>query len=104
MLITATVCLLLGAVIGLKFNLKMIAHAMAFSSLIWIIVAATGTMSVGSAMLQAILAAVMLQVGYFVSLLIAVLGLTDEPEQVAASRAARAVKTFDVTGKLNKNT
>lgn len=102
MLVTAVGCLLLGAVIGLKFNLKMIAQAVAVVVAGWVIAAAIGKVSISAALIGGFLNAVALQAGYFVSLIMSAMGLTAD-HTVTAPRPATTNKSIDAASELHKH-
>jgi hypothetical protein len=90
MLITTAVCLPLGAVLGIKFNIKMIMHAIVAAAVVFSFLALAGAETIGSALSNTIVAAIALQVGYFVSLMMLALGLVPtgkSTETIAASDA-----------------
>lgn len=97
MLLTITACLLAGAAVGLKFNVRVVFHLALAALLVAGIVAATGQTGWGLAALYGIAAVISLQCGYFVSLLINALGLTREPVDarvpLASDRPAK--QSFD---------
>lgn len=82
MLTTITAGLLIGASTGLLFNVRMVLHLSIVAVAICGATAVFGQISPGGAALYAIVAVIALQAGYFVSLMIAALGLTREPARL----------------------
>jgi len=85
--IVASLSLLFGIVLGLRFNVRTI-FALCLTVMIGGIVAAlTGFAPIGEAALFAVSVTVALQVGYFVSMVIGAMHLTETPEQPATGRS-----------------
>lgn len=83
MSIVASLSLLFGIVLGLRFNVRIL-----FALCLVVIIAGIGTAlfglaAVGDAALFAVSTTVALQVGYFVSMVIAAMNLTESPADVA---------------------
>lgn len=87
MSIVASLSLLFGIVLGLRFNVRAV-FAVCLVVLIGGIVAALGGfVAAGEAALFAVSVAVALQVGYFVSMVIGAMHLADTPEETTAQRS-----------------
>ncbi len=99
MLITMAVCLPLGAVIGIKFNVKMIVHAIVAAALLFSFVSLMGAETIGTALINTIVAAVCLQVGYFVSLMLFALGFIDNAAAPIENPGAEATHSVPELGK-----
>lgn len=90
MSIVASLSLLVGIVLGLRFNVRAV-FALCLTVLIAGIAAALGGFAAtGDAALFAVSVTVALQVGYFVSMVIGAMHLVDTPADVADTAAARA--------------
>jgi hypothetical protein len=98
MILNFAVSFLLGATVGLRLNVKMIAHCALGAILLWTAFGLSGVVGGGFAVAAAIVSVVMLQVGYFASLVLAALGLVSPPEiPVAAENSA--AKAAPVSGR-----
>ncbi len=78
MIISATTGLLIGAVIGLKFNVKMIFHATLLAFGLLLLLFLTGKLSAASLVIEAMISAAALQSGFFASLVMRAMGLLTE--------------------------
>lgn len=86
MSIVASLALLFGIVLGLRFNVRVL-FALCLAVMVGgIAVALTGLHPIGDTALVAVSTAVALQVGYFVSMVIGAMNLTEAPEEVRQSR------------------
>jgi hypothetical protein len=77
----------------------MIGHVIVASTICWMSAALLGKLTIGNAFLYGLIAVVALQAGYFVSLLIAMLGLSDEAPVADQKRAADPAP-FDAASEL----
>lgn len=85
MSIAASLALLFGIVIGLRFNVRALFGLCLMVLMTGVAAALVGVIAVGDAALFAISTTVALQVGYFVAVVIGAMQLTDIPEpQVSA--------------------
>lgn len=82
MLLTITASLLIGATAGLLFNIRMVLHLTILAAIACGLAALAGLATPAGAALHAVAALIALQCGYFVSLIIAALGLAQEPATV----------------------
>jgi hypothetical protein len=82
MLTTITASLLIGASTGLLFNVRMVMNLSIAAVAVCCTTTLLGLTAPSSAALYAIAAIISLQVGYLVSLIIAALGLADEPSPI----------------------
>jgi uncharacterized membrane protein len=103
MLLSAVSCLLVGAVLGLKFNIRIIAHAAGVAVAGWTVVALVGHASVTQAVLGGVLDVFALQAGYYVSVVMAALGLTVDHDVPAAKPVAKS-EPFTATAEWHEKT
>lgn len=82
MLLTITASLLVGATAGLLFNVRIVLHLAVAAIFGFGLAALIGLDTPIGAALHAIAAVIALQCGYFVSLILSALGLTQEPVAV----------------------
>jgi hypothetical protein len=87
MILTAAVAFFAGATMGLRFNVKMVAHASLLIILAAVVAAATGLTFATTAALYGVIAIIALQVGYSVTLILGAMGLTQgHAEETADDR------------------
>ena len=84
MSIVASLSLLFGIVLGLRFNVRTVFALCLLVMVAGIVVALTGIAAIADSALFAVSITVALQVGYFVSMVIGAMQLTETPEQIAA--------------------
>ncbi len=78
MILTATVCFLAGAVLGLKFNVKLLAHASILVIAVGAVFGLSGFATYTSAAADGLIGLFALQTGYFATVLLAVMGFVDQ--------------------------
>ena len=86
-LILVCVSLLVGVVIGLRFNVRLLAMLCLAAVGAGLVASLTGQMGVGQTILMSSVAVVALQVGYFVAMLIGAMRLSEEPPELVRETA-----------------
>ncbi len=86
MSIVASLSLLVGIVLGLRFNVRAVFSVCLVVMIGGIVAALGGFAAVGDAALFAVSVTVALQVGYFVSMVIGAMHLAETPEPTATPR------------------
>ena len=89
MTIVASMSLLFGIVLGLRFNVRALFGLCLVVMVAGIAAALTGFYPVGEAALFAVSTTVALQVGYFVSMVIGAMQLTETPEREPTTSTER---------------
>jgi hypothetical protein len=84
MILTATLCVLAGAVLGLKFNAKMLAYVSILVFGAWAALDMSGFVTYVGPMIRGSICLASLQTGYFVTILLFAMGFTDLHSATAA--------------------
>lgn len=90
MSILASLSLLFGIALGLRFNVRLLLAVCTLVVIVSTGAALVGSVGPGHAALFGALTIVALQVGYFVAMVISAMQLTDAPETANARRPANA--------------
>lgn len=95
-LILVCASLLVGVVIGLRFNVRLLAMLCLAAIGGGLTASIAGVIGVGQGVLMSSVAVVALQVGYFVAMLIGAMRLGDEPVELAPQPAPRESRRSQV--------
>lgn len=100
MSIAASLSLLFGIVLGLRFNVRVLFALCLVVMVTGVTAALSGAVAVGEAALFAVSITVALQVGYFVAMVIGAMQLTEvaEPQVSAESRERREIPRLGGSG------
>ena len=77
MILTATVGFIAGAMLGLRFTVKMLANVCFLGCLIWGGLALSGHIAASTALFAGIVSLVTLQIGYCTTILLAAMGIVE---------------------------